>query len=130
MRRLRVVHFLGCILLHTILLLSRYYINSEGVLITEQNGTVAKTPPGEYCFEAVLQHNGYNKQPVFSRLDVDAFEGLQQIGVRDGPMFSRQMAMVCFDDEDGDYSARKKNSARGTPEEFVSWFGNGRTGKK
>lgn len=75
--------------------ISRYYVNSEGILITEQNGTVAKTPPMEFCMDAVI----YSKQQDFyedSSNNSDVNNTVSR-DVKSPNIFSRQMALVCFE---------------------------------
>jgi len=76
-------------------LLLRYYINSEGLLITEQQGTVAKTFPKDYCFDAVRP-----KRTTVSQLDANDGENSSVTDQRDSKnalIFSRQVALVCFE---------------------------------
>ncbi|CAL8122614.1 unnamed protein product [Orchesella dallaii] len=73
----------------------RYYINSGGLLITEQLGTFAKTVPKDYCFDAVLQ-----KRATGLQLDMNDGES-ENSSVTDGRneilIYSRQVALVCFE---------------------------------
>lgn len=43
---------LTCVSFH--LLDFSYYINADGLLITEERETLSETPPGDYCFDGVV----------------------------------------------------------------------------
>lgn len=84
--------------------LCRYYVNSEGVLIIEQNGTVSKAPPTEFCIDAVIfdqikwndEDYSYNSTYSSEELNSSTYSN-EMMDEKQASVFSRQVALVCYE---------------------------------